>query len=266
MQSLDEFRNFFLIIFGIFNVGGGHIGVKHMFDSYIGFPIIQVGDISSGEVATCSVCGDRYEGQMTCDDCERLCHYRPECSVTLVNRSTDQTFMRCLPCHRVDSIKHERALATVAQQKQAASMLSSTAKKMKPGKEGDTVMVPIPDVDRGRAEFPNVAGVVMEVDSDGGHTIGTSKGILKGKYTRAELIPSIATFLIPSDVPEKTISLRTVAREESIGDGQGYSRCMCKTGCVSSRCSCLKAGKLCNSKCHGSLSCKNKSVQELMDS
>ena len=41
----------------------------------------------------------------------------------------------------------ERALARVAEQKQAVSMLFSTAKKMKPS----DVMLPIPDVDRGRA-------------------------------------------------------------------------------------------------------------------
>ena len=38
-----------------------------------------------------------------------------------------------------------------------------------------------------------------------------------------------------------------------------------KTGCET-RCSCLRAEKLCNSKCHGSLSCKNKTVAEILNS
>ena len=40
--------------------------------------------------------------------------------------------------------------------------------------------------------------------------------------------------------------------------GQGYERCLCTTGCKTNRCGCRRAGKLCNSKCHGSNSCKNK--------
>ena len=75
----------------------------------------------------------------------------------------------------------------------------------------------------GRAEFRNVAGVVTNVDDDGGYRIGTSQGILKGKYARAEFIPSIGTFLKQSDVPDKQ-----VAKVDSMGDGQGYIRCNCK--------------------------------------
>ena len=82
--------------------------------------------------------------------------------------------MRCLTFHRAVSIARERAGANEHQKKQAKIMLSSTAKKFKAAKEGDNVMVPIPDVDRGRAEFRNVAGVVTNVDDDGGYRIGTS--------------------------------------------------------------------------------------------
>ena len=119
-------------------------------------------------------------------------------------------------------------------------------------------MVPIPDVDRGRAEFRNIAGVVTSVDDNGSYTIGTNQGTLKGKYTRAEFIPTLGNFLKSSDIPDKTVALRTVARKESIGDGQGFTRCGCHTGCDENRCSCFKSKRLCNSKCHNSLSCKNK--------
>ena len=166
-------------------------------------------------IKTCSACGDAYQGTMTCKDCQQYCHYREEFSVVLRNIVTDQVFLPCQPCDRAVSISRERALASIDQQKQAKNMLSSTAKKFKLAKEGDNVLIPVPDVDRGRAEFPNVAGVVLDVDAEGGHTIGTAQGSLKGKYTRAEIIPSIASFLTPSDVPDNLISLRTAAREES---------------------------------------------------
>ena len=128
--------------------------------------------------------------------------------------------------HFIESSSKSKPLVCYSRQRRKWSLV-------KLGKDGDTVMVPIPDVDRGRA------------------TIGTSKDVFKGKYTQRNwyhrLLPSS-----PLDAPEKT----TVDREESIGDGQGYSRCNWQTGCVSSSCSCLKAGKLCNSKCHDSLLCR----------
>ena len=209
-------------------------------------------------INTCTVCGDAYQGSMTCNDCKQYCHYRNECSVVVRNLVTNDYFLRCLPCDRTVSITRERALASMEQEKQAKSMLSLTAKKFKLGKPGDNVMVPIPDVDRGRAEFPNIAGVVMNVDADGSHTIGTAQGTLQGTYTRAEIIPSIASFLLPSDVPEKTVSLRTAARAESMGDGQGYKRCYCTQGCKPTKCGCMKANLKCNSKCKSCGSCKNK--------
>ena len=49
------------------------------------------------------------------------------------------------------------------QEKQAERMLKNSVKRFPPAAIGDTVMVPIPDVDRGRAEFPNVKAVVIEV-------------------------------------------------------------------------------------------------------
>ena len=44
----------------------------------------------------------------------------------------------------------------------------------------------------------------------------------------------------------------------SLFGGQGYRRCICKTSCRSTLCSCRKSNKLCNSKCHKSLSCEDK--------
>lgn len=56
----------------------------------------------------------------------------------------------------------ERIGAKHAQMKQAEKMLASSGKCFPPQEIGATVMVPIPDVDRGRAEFGNVKAVVLE--------------------------------------------------------------------------------------------------------
>ncbi|CAN0112481.1 unnamed protein product [Heterosigma akashiwo] len=50
------------------------------------------------------------------------------------------------------------------------------------------------------------------------------------------------------------------ARALSAYNGQGFVRCNCRAQgrCTDNRCSCKKAGLLCNSKCHSSADCANK--------
>ena len=61
-----------------------------------------------------------------------------------------------------------------------------------------------------------------------------------------------------ADVPSVNISLRECVGKASLFGGQGYRRYNCKTLCRSNLSSCRKSNKLCKSKCHNSLSCKNK--------
>ena len=152
----------------------------------------------------------------------------------------------------------KRQSCTENLQRQADKMLEASNKRFKPAAVGDNVLVPIPDVDKGRGEFRNVKGVIAEVNGDGCYTIGTSQGLLKQAYTRNQFIPTQAELISLDKVKENLISLREVARKEALGGGQGFDRCNCSKGCDSGRCSCRKNGKLCNSKCHRSLSCKNK--------
>ena len=53
-------------------------------------------------------------------------------------------------------MKNQRAGAHEKQVSQAESMLSTAAKRFKPASVGDNVAIPIPDVDKGRAEVRNV--------------------------------------------------------------------------------------------------------------
>ena len=57
---------------------------------------------------------------------------------------------------------------------------------------------------------------------------------------------------------DKEVSEREVAREDSLGTGQGFVKGGCKTGCENERCKCKVNKDLCNCRCNNSLSCKNK--------
>ena len=141
------------------------------------------------EINVCTVCDRPYEGRMVCQKCQKYCHYSNQCSV-LLNDSNGGHEMICQLCHRTELISRERCGAHQSPKKQADKMISCTVKKFKPANEGDKVLVPVPDIDRGRAEFRNVAGIITSVEENGSYTIGTNQGVLKQKYTRAEFIPT----------------------------------------------------------------------------
>ena len=138
-------------------------------------------------------------------------------------------------------------------------MLVNSAKRFKPAEVGNTVMVPIPDVDRGRADFKNIKAIVLSVNGDGMYQLGTEFGTLDQMYSRNQFAPTIENFISIADVPENVIiSLREAAQKNSIGLGQGFFKCNCKTGCKTKRCKCFNAKKICNSRCHNSNNCQNK--------
>ena len=68
----------------------------------------------------------------------------------------------CLHCDRNDNIKNHRENVKKQQQKRADIMLTKSVERFAPALVGDTVMVPVPDVDRGRCEFRNIKAVVVE--------------------------------------------------------------------------------------------------------
>ena len=53
----------------------------------------------------------------------------------------------------------------------------------------------------------------------------------------------------------KKAPLRTHARAVSRFGGQGMMRCDCTGKCDTKRCSCFKAGRECNSRCHNKNTC-----------
>ena len=114
---------------------------------------------------------------------------------------------------------------------------------------GQTVGLRIPNVDRGKADLPNILAVVIKEDT-GFYTLGTRAGTLKSKYTCIEFEVCRSFLLQIEDVPDKTVSLRKAVAELSSGGGQGYLRCDCTTLCRTARCKCKRESLLCNSRCH----------------
>ncbi|KAL4120194.1 hypothetical protein QTP88_012924 [Uroleucon formosanum] len=134
---------------------------------------------------------------------------------------------------------------------QAKKMKNLSNTKFPEAKEGSTVQLKIPDINRGRGDPRSVIAVVLEITEDG-------FCILKQLYARSQLTTCSENLISLSDIPqEKQISLRSAATEQSIGNGQGFFKCTCITKCTTNRCICRKNGVLCNSKCHQNQSCTN---------
>ena len=57
-------------------------------------------------------------------------------------------------------------------------------------------------------------------------------------------------------IPEISLGVREAISKMSVGTGQGFLKCSCKTGkCL--HCNCAKSNVSCNSRCHGGQSNHN---------
>ena len=127
---------------------------------------------------------------------------------------------------------------------------------------GQNVLIPIPNVDRGKGDPRNVMAVVTERVHNG-YKLGTSGGMLLGSYTRNQFELSDSQFLDKETVDKTSeISLCNAVRSVSVCGGQGFTKCGCgasgKLRCNTKRCACKKAAVLCNSRCHPNIACNNK--------
>lgn len=158
-----------------------------------------------------------------------------------------------------DLIDNERRGTKRKQEEQAALMLQKSARRFKEAKIGDSVIVHLPEVDRGRCEFPNVHAIVLSINEAGLYKLGTKQGELKGFYSRNQFEPLASPLMAVEDVNgEVEIPLRTAANKQSQGGGQGFVKCGCGKTCQAKNCKCKRANQLCNSRCHkGSQSCLN---------
>ncbi|XP_043471751.1 KRAB-A domain-containing protein 2-like [Leptopilina heterotoma] len=141
--------------------------------------------------------------------------------------------------------------------RQAKKMLKLSEQSQPPIAIGSMVRLPIPDVDRARGAPRNILAAVINIDNDY-YTLGNEHGTLNKKYVRSEFFKCAGKLINVENVSAKKVSLREAASQNSVFGAQGYELCNCKTGCAQNKCKCFKSNKKCNSKCHSSLSCKNK--------
>ena len=75
-------------------------------------------------------------------------------------------------------ITHQRDGAKRKQGQQADKMFEQSTKIFKQANIGDTVMVPLPEVDRGKGDFRNIKAIVVAVEHNSTYKLGTKYGLL----------------------------------------------------------------------------------------
>ena len=123
---------------------------------------------------------------------------------------------------------------------------------------GFTVRIPVPEVDRGKGDAKSILAIIIKITEEGFFQLGTRNGRIKQLYSRSQFSVCEQKLIKIEEVPDVEISLRSVGTAQSLGTGQGFKKCSCKTKCVNKKCFCFRNNVLCNSKCHFSNPCCNK--------
>lgn len=142
-------------------------------------------------------------------------------------------------------------------EKQATKMLNRSQKKLKEVSPGDCVAVFTSEFDRGKGDPANIIGLVLEVNENKKYKIGTKAGIIQTWLERNCFESINYKGLEKENIPEIELSIREIIKILSVGSGQGFQRCSCKTECNNKRCKCFKNNMKCNSSCHSNKSCAN---------
>ena len=130
---------------------------------------------------------------------------------------------------------------------------------------GENVSVKIPKQDRIASDNKRLPCVI--VDKRGGPTssyrLVCSSGTIDRRVTASDIMRYPGRVEIDENNLNKRISLRQAAREASVIKANTLS-CKCKKGCTGKTCVCRKAGKICSSRCHKGISCKNNQFHQLV--
>ena len=86
--------------------------------------------------------------------------------------------------------------------------------------------------------------------------LGCQTGVLDQWYSRNQFQSTLEKFMSVLDVAlEIEVSLRSAAKQESKGGGQGFFKFNCTGNCQTKRCKCFKANLKCKSRCHNRRCC-----------
>jgi len=152
-----------------------------------------------------------------------------------------------------------RKVAITNLQVKAVKMLRTSKQKFQPAKFGETIRIRVPDVDLSKMDPQNILSVVLDIVDNDFYKLATKNGAINRLYTRNQFSVCKENFKSITDVQrDQQISLREASTSNSLIGGQGYTRCNCKTKCITKKCKCRNVGILCSTQCHDSLSCCNK--------
>lgn len=121
--------------------------------------------INNGNYLVCSEENDKNIVQ--CSTCDRKIH---------ASGTVENDLLLCKLCTRTKKTENQRKEAHCNLELQAIKMKTRSNKKFPPALVGNTVRVPISDVDRGRGEAHNILACVLEVTEDGFYRLGNKTG------------------------------------------------------------------------------------------
>ena len=178
----------------------------------------------------CVVCQDIVFGEFKCLSCNKNVHVKCGKTNFILTEEfevSQESNIICLLCYSENNIESERLSAKTSMEKQATRMLDRSNKVLDEVEIGCNVVVPIPNVDRGKGDTKNIMAVV-QIKTEKGYRLATKQGILLGSYTRNQFEPTDGLFLKPSDnLADNFISVRQAVRLNSICDDQGFQKCDC---------------------------------------
>ena len=130
---------------------------------------------------------------------------------------------------------------------------------------GTVVQLALEDVDRAKLDNMNATLVVVE-QVQNSYRVANRSGVYSSLVSRANLrpVPNTTAQLVGLANVElewggmPRVGIRRIAASLSHAGGQGMLKCTCYGDCTTGRCACVKANRLCNSRCHkANSSCKN---------
>ena len=133
---------------------------------------------------------------------------------------------------------------------------------------GTVVQLVAANVDRAKTDVANITAIVVEhvhTEELLQYRVAALARVLKGVYSRHQLKPLttppdlLGLDLVMTGWPRMPlVGERACMRVVSAVGGQGMVHCTCTGKCLTNRCACRKAKRLCNSRCHRrSVSCRN---------
>jgi hypothetical protein len=144
------------------------------------FDIIEITDEISGtgntDSVTCIVCQKPASNAHSCSKCSNTVHMI--CGKTNGEEGFGRSVL-CFLCFNEKQIELERSNATVCSEKQAERMLSRSNNILEEVDIGCNVLIPIPQVDRGKGDPKNIMAIVHEKTYKG-YRLTTKQGIILG--------------------------------------------------------------------------------------